>query len=310
MVIGIDFDGVLNNMLETWLEWLNRSCVTNKHTIEDITDWELAKLYPELDENVLFEPLNTPEFWDEVAIMPDAEAVVKKLISDGHMIYVVTSSHYKTLPYKLKRCLFAHFPYLTKENVIVTYNKALIRCDLLLDDAEHNLVDFTGVRVIFDAPYNKNATAVDYRVASFKEFYLLVTELTLSERQLRPPFGRIQQFKAGRGQGKTAWLHQMIYDTVSFKTAVNEVPCYVIIPESRYEYFCKSYLDRYGKVCPAILYNEKQHIEPDARIFVDMPSTFNVSSDLFAAFVKVFTSRQNLTFVADFDNTYWHTVIR
>ena len=67
MVIGIDFDGTINRMLETWLEWLNKKY--NKHILfNDVKDWELAKYYPTLTKAELFEPLNIPEFWDEVSL--------------------------------------------------------------------------------------------------------------------------------------------------------------------------------------------------------------------------------------------------
>ena len=71
MKIGIDFDGVMNNMLETWVEWLNKKHGTHVQ-VEDVTEWELAKKYPWLTKSELFEPLNTPEFWDEVTIKHEA----------------------------------------------------------------------------------------------------------------------------------------------------------------------------------------------------------------------------------------------
>ena len=176
MIIGLDFDGTINNMLDTWVEWLNK-----KHNtvvkLEDIIDWELAKVFPTLTKSEIFEPLNTPEFWYHVTIKPGTIEVVEKLIQDGHEVYIVTSSHYRTLTAKLDNCLFAHFPFLKKENVIITYNKSLIKCDILLDDGEHNFINFKGIKVLFDAPYNINSTVHDFRVTSWKDFYELVNEL-------------------------------------------------------------------------------------------------------------------------------------
>lgn len=173
MIIGLDFDGTINNMLDTWVAWLNKNHGMSVDA-SMITDWSLENTFSNLSIKELFEPVDTPEFWDEVTIKPGAAEVIKKLIADGHAIYVVTSSHYKTLSYKFKNCLFAHLPFLTKENVIVTFDKSLIRCDVLLDDAEHNLVNFPGIGVVFDAPYNKCCSA-DYRVSSWNEFYELIT---------------------------------------------------------------------------------------------------------------------------------------
>lgn len=306
MKIGIDFDGVLNSMLDTWVAWLNRRW-GYKVRPEDVTEWTLTKQYPGLTEDELFEPLTIPDFWKEVNIKYEAPEVVERLLAEGHEVYIITSSHYKTLYHKLEKCLFTHFLYLTEENVIITYDKSLINVDLLLDDAEHNLRNFCGIRVIFDATYNKDCSCVDYRVASWKEFYILVSELSASKP--RKPYSRIKQFKAGRGLGKTAWLHQMIYDSTHQVSAVTEVPCY-LIANNEYEYnrFCRSYRERFGEVCPVKLYEFNQPLEDDARIFVDMPSTLPVKSKAFAAFRNIFVSRDNIFFIADFENTYWHSV--
>ena len=176
MIIGIDFDGVMNCMLETWLKWLNtRHGLSVK--FEDVLDWKLGKCYPMLTDDELFAPLHFADFWSEVDAQKDAPEILEKLLQDGHQIYVITSTHYDTLSAKLKNCLFKHFPFLKKENIIITYNKSLINCDLLLDDAEHNLVDFKGIRVLFDAPYNRNSTVADFRVDSWEDFYKLIIEL-------------------------------------------------------------------------------------------------------------------------------------
>lgn len=178
MIIGLDFDGTINNMLDTWVEWLNKKHGTEVK-VEDITEWELIKAFPGLTKRELFEPLNTPEFWHYVTIKPGAVEIIKKFIEDGHQIYIVTSSHYITLPSKMDNCLFAHLPFLRKENVIITYNKSLINCDVLLDDAEHNLINFKGIKVLFDASYNKNSTVHDFRVKSWTDFYELIHELKI-----------------------------------------------------------------------------------------------------------------------------------
>lgn len=307
MKIGIDFDGVLNNMLETWVKWLNKNYDGYQVKPEEITEWTLSTHYPELTEAELFAPLGCAEFWAEVPIRYEAPEVVERLLAEGHELYIITSSYYTTLRCKLEKCLFTHFPYLTEQNIIVTYDKSLIRVDLLIDDAEHNLKNFFGIRVIFDTPYNKTCSCADYRVASWKEFYVLVSELSASRP--RKPYSRIKQFKAGRGLGKTAWLHQMIYDSTHQVSAVTEVPCY-LIANNEYEYnrFCRSYRERFGEVCPVKLYEFNQPLEDDARIFVDMPSTLPVKSKAFAAFRNIFVSRDNIFCIADFENTYWHSV--
>ena len=163
-------------MLETWIDLLNQRHGTNVK-IEDVTEWELTKVFPTLAKKDLFAPLSEPNYWSAVTFKPDAVDVIKKLFDEGHEIYIVTSSHYRTLAPKIDNCLLAYLPFLKKENIIITYNKSLIGCDILLDDAEHNLINFKGIKVLFDASYNKNSTVHDFRVDSWEEFYELVNEL-------------------------------------------------------------------------------------------------------------------------------------
>lgn len=83
MIIGLDFDGTINNMLDTWVECLNKKYET-RVKVSDITNWELAKVFPTLSKSELFEPLNTPEFWRSVTIKPDAvEVVLRQHRSDA-----------------------------------------------------------------------------------------------------------------------------------------------------------------------------------------------------------------------------------
>lgn len=300
MLIGIDFDGVMNNMVETWVAMLNDVHGLSVQ-VSDIKSWEMKKAFPKLTEDELFAPLHIPEFWDKVTAKHEAPEVVAKLIADGHRVYVVTTTHYNTLEPKLTKCLFKHFPFLSHHNVIITYNKSLINCDLLLDDAEHNLIDFKGIRVLFDATYNKTATSYDYRVSSWKEFYILVCGL--ESRVFTPP-ARVYRFSAGRGQGKTAWLHQMIKDSEGFD-------CFLIDTRNCYEAFCKSFMKRFGQRCPAQLLStteDLKNLKPGARIFVDMPSQFAVNSEIFTIFKDLFLARNYLIFVADYENVNWYVI--
>jgi 5'(3')-deoxyribonucleotidase len=176
MIIGIDFDDVISNTLDMWVKWLNHTH-NLKVKLDDITSWKLSDFFPTLSKAELYEPLNTPEFWDTVSIRPGAQDLIQKLIADGHQVYIITSSHYETLPYKLSRCLFANFPYLTKENIIIAYNKSLIKTDILIDDGEHNLKDFAGIKVIFDMPHNQDCKIADFRVITWDDIDILLNNL-------------------------------------------------------------------------------------------------------------------------------------
>ena len=87
MIIGLDFDGTINNMLETWIDWLNQRHGTAVK-IEDVVEWELTKVFPTISKEDLFAPLSNPDYWGAVTFKPNAVKVIKKLLDEGHEIYI------------------------------------------------------------------------------------------------------------------------------------------------------------------------------------------------------------------------------
>lgn len=177
MVIGVDFDGVVNDMLYLWVEKLN--ILTDKQVlVSELQDANIRLSYPELSDAEFFSPLYDAEFWDTVPLKPAAAETLKRLLEDGHKIYIVTSTLYEILPLALNNCLFKHCPFLNKRNVVILYDKFLFKCDVLLEDAAKNLEQGDFVKVLFNAPYNKeNRPATSLCVESWEDFYELVQQL-------------------------------------------------------------------------------------------------------------------------------------
>lgn len=178
LTILVDMDDVLENLVECWVDELNKKCGSSLCE-EDITDWRIAKFFPSLTNEDLFSPLNTAEFWGKIAPMQNAQDILKKLIDDGHTIRIVTASYYATVPAKIKR-LLEMYPYLKWEDVIVASDKSLIFGDIMIDDGTHNLeVTSCGLAVLFDRPHNRSyndEAAGMVRVETWDEIYEVVSE--------------------------------------------------------------------------------------------------------------------------------------
>lgn len=178
LTILVDMDDVLENLVECWVDELNKKCGSSLCE-EDITDWRIAKFFPSLTNEDLFSTLNTAEFWGKIAPMQNAQGILKKLIDDGHTIRIVTASHYATVPAKIKR-LLEMYPYLKWEDVIVASDKSLIFGDIMIDDGTHNLeVTSCGLAVLFDRPHNRSyndEAAGMVRVETWDEIYEVVSE--------------------------------------------------------------------------------------------------------------------------------------
>lgn len=152
--ILVDCDGVLEDLNTEWVAAINKkynTCVAP----ESITEWNIAKFFPALSRTQVFSPLHKREFWRSLLPMDGAIQILYQLIQDGHEIFIVTSSHPDTVSYKIE-FLKKYFDFIPYKNVIITSNKQMVKGDVLIDDAPHNLVggDYQGI--LFSAPHNKS----------------------------------------------------------------------------------------------------------------------------------------------------------
>lgn len=152
--ICIDIDDTIENLLQAWVKWLNSKHGLNVHA-EDVTDWDISIFYPELTSEQVYEPLHYEEFWKHVEPKYDAIEYISKLVSENNNIYLCTSTHYNNIKFKYEHIIEKFFPFIDWDKVIITQNKQMIKCDIMIDDGPHNLIDGDYVRILFDAPHNR-----------------------------------------------------------------------------------------------------------------------------------------------------------
>lgn len=159
LTILVDFDDVMNNFCEVWIDELNNLYGTNVK-LEDVTDWDIKPLFPKVSKNQLYMPLYWDEFWRKVKPKVGAVEGLKTLVDQGHDVVVVTAAAPETIAPKTRNVLFKYFPFLTNDNLIVTSRKDLIRGDVIIDDAPHNLESsHCCVKILVSAPHNKEVNA-------------------------------------------------------------------------------------------------------------------------------------------------------
>ncbi len=177
MTILVDMDDVLECLLEAMINCINRTYGTVT-TLNDIHEWDLMAAFPGLTKEQVYSPEFDPAFWKSVRPMPGADDALRRLLADGHEIYVVTASIYQTLPEKMDDVLFHYFPYLDWNHVIITRNKQMIRGDVLVDDGPHNLSGGDYFKILFEAPHNMEFdehTIGAVRVKNWDEAYAAIS---------------------------------------------------------------------------------------------------------------------------------------
>lgn len=179
LTILVDMDDVLENLCEVWVEQLNTLFQLDVKA-DEIEEWDMSKAFPTLTKDEIYWPLHTEMLWTKVKPLPGAVKYIKKLINEGHKIIVVTAASAESVQMKLENVLFKYFPFLTMDDVIVATQKWLIRGDVMVDDAPHNLKNFFGEAILFTAPHNRNFDDRMYgmtRVNNWDEAYKTIQKI-------------------------------------------------------------------------------------------------------------------------------------
>ena len=179
MTILVDMDDTIEQLLAALVKKANER-FNRSATIDEITDWSIVCAYPGLEKRQILELMYEPGFWDTVEPVPGAADALKYLMDKGHQVYVVTATEFENVPAKMERVLFRYFPFLSRDQVIITGNKQMIRGDVMIDDGIHNLEGGEYRKILFTAPYNKDYDAEAngmIRVHNWDEILRVINEM-------------------------------------------------------------------------------------------------------------------------------------
>lgn len=174
--ILIDIDDTIENLCETWVDWLNKQYGTSVK-YNEITEWDMSKFFPNLTKEQVYEPLHNPKLWDYVQPKPGAVEYVKKLIDEGYNVYLCTTTDYRNVRPKFENVIKKHFPYINWNQVIIASRKQMINADVLVDDGVHNLENGNYIKILVSASHNASYDAEVngmYRVNNWEEIYKLI----------------------------------------------------------------------------------------------------------------------------------------
>lgn len=177
--ILVDMDDTIENLLDSWLNFLNKKYNKNIK-YDEVLDWDMKLCYPDLTEDQIKEPLYIDSFWETVQPKVDAMYYLEKLIQDGHDVYICTNSNYKTISAKIDHILKKYFPFIDLSQVIVIKDKQLLNADILIDDGIHNLLGGNYMKLLYNAPYNIKYKERDLfndiiRVYNWKQIYDIIS---------------------------------------------------------------------------------------------------------------------------------------
>ena len=150
MKIGIDLDMTLNNLEVLWEGWIR--LYDQDFKMANVKSWGMEE-YSSIGKKV-YDFLKIPGIFDIPEPRHDAERVVADL-AEKHTLYVVTAYLPSTCVDKVT-WLGRFFPMVPTANIVFCNDKSILDLDVLIDDGMHNLVNFKGRKILFDAPWNQS----------------------------------------------------------------------------------------------------------------------------------------------------------
>lgn len=156
-------DDTLENLTEVWVDEINKRNFTDYSAEKNLTQWDITKCL-NLPSDKIYEVLYDLSTYEKIKPLPEAQEYVEKLNNDGRFeIFVATNTYYKVYSHKMEYALFRYFPFLKSNQLICISNKQMLKCDLLIDDYDKNLVGGEYDKILIDRPYNKHCITDDIK---------------------------------------------------------------------------------------------------------------------------------------------------
>lgn len=172
MRIGLDVDDVLLPCTRLVVEEV--SAAGFPHINIDSVSWDFSNLPTEV-RDCAHRTVQEIGIYKKQGPLLGAVEMVQALVDRGHDVFFVTAPPPAVMEYRYNQ-LQKFFPMVPSTNYVFTKDKSVVKLDVLLDDAPHNLLESTAKHVVrWLKPWNVdcNRPGMDM-VSSYPEFLRLV----------------------------------------------------------------------------------------------------------------------------------------
>ena len=109
MIIAVDWDSVLNNLVEKTLEVYNAQSGKNIQ-MSDITSYDFYDCLSKEDADGIVKLFKNKSLWNSLTPISGAKEGLKQLIDWGHKVYIVTATASENFMWKMD-WLKKYFPF-------------------------------------------------------------------------------------------------------------------------------------------------------------------------------------------------------
>ncbi|PJJ76374.1 5'(3')-deoxyribonucleotidase [Thermoflavifilum aggregans] len=153
LTLIVDMDEVMADPITKLRTWYARD-FNKKYTDAEIAGKHLADVVPPGHALILYQYLNTPGFFRDLAVMQDAVEVMKCL-NEKYDLFVVSAA--MEFPNSLKdkyEWLQEHFPFLQWQQICLCGSKHIISADIMIDDHSRNFHAGIKRKILFTSHHN------------------------------------------------------------------------------------------------------------------------------------------------------------
>lgn len=158
LLIYVDMDGIITDLLQKWLEAINKKHHTN-YTVGDVTDWDVGKSLFGANGHKVYKYITQPMFFYDLEPLPGSVTAVEALQVLGHDVNILTAPASDHCATEKLLWLKKYFPFINHKNVHITHRKDLLMGDVLIDDRGKNCEEYQAAHpnalvLAFEYPYN------------------------------------------------------------------------------------------------------------------------------------------------------------
>ena len=154
MIICFDIDNVINDLAEKTIALYNARA-NRDIQMSDITAYNFYDCLSKEDADGIISLFKDKELWDSLKPLSHSQEVLKKLIKQGHRIFLATATDPTNFEWKCD-WLSRYFSFIPTDNIIRIMDKSLLRIDVMVDDHLSNLIGNVCERVCLDYPWNQS----------------------------------------------------------------------------------------------------------------------------------------------------------
>jgi 5'(3')-deoxyribonucleotidase len=167
MRISLDVDEVLRPCVKRAMEVYNEMYGDNVK-YETITSWKLEPYFKKCPDVALLFKNCARRIFLEAEPYPYVKEILT-VLNKNHEIWIITHQYNGVEQYTLQWLHQHKLPY---HSIVFTPHKFVVKTDILVDDAIHNLEDFPGRAICMDRPWNQDWKGE--RIFNLKELLTLL----------------------------------------------------------------------------------------------------------------------------------------